>query len=451
MPLPELIEIVPPTRPVRAEVTVPGSKSITNRALVLAALAAGDVTLEGALWSEDTQVMIEALRKLGFAIAVTPEPDEPCNRRITVRGLGGRIPHGGTRASPLDLFVGNAGTAARFLAALACLGNGVYRLAGSPRMHERPQAALLAALRQLGCRVESSSDRLPAVIHGMGTAAAAAPRRCTVNIQESSQFASALLLCARTGGWQVEVVGQDAETAPYVTMTRRLLEVFPHRGGCFQIEPDASSGSYFWAAGWLLSAPGAPTNKAPVPGWWREASPVQVRHWPTSGWQVDAAFPDFLPLPRTVSRRDQLGDSILTAIALAADAAACPGRAADEGVVFTELGRLRLQECERVAAIRTELTRCGARVVEAGDTLTVYPGRLHGATLQTYNDHRLAMCLAILGLNVPGIRLHNPACVRKTFPSFFQKLAAPPPAGTGVTILNAQTGGRLREDELFAG
>jgi len=120
---------------------------------------------------------------------------------------------------------------------------------------------------------------------------------------------------------------------------------------------------------------------------------------------------------------------------------------------FTELRRLRLQESERVVALRTELTKCGAKVVEEGDTLTVYPSKpeeLHGAEIETYNDHRMAMCFAILGLKVPGIRLKNPACVKKTFPNFFQKLAAPPPRGLGAEILDAKSGRKLTHEELFA-
>ena len=137
MPLPDLIEIVPLDKPVRAEITVPGSKSITNRALILAALAEGETTLRGALWSEDTEVMTAALRALGFQIEVEADPAEACNRTIRVHGLGGKIPKGGTAAKPLELFVGNAGTAARFLAAMVCLGDGVYLLRGVPRMHEQ--------------------------------------------------------------------------------------------------------------------------------------------------------------------------------------------------------------------------------------------------------------------------------------------------------------------------
>lgn len=117
---------------------------------------------------------------------------------------------------------------------------------------------------------------------------------------------------------------------------------------------------------------------------------------------------------------------------------------------FTDLGRLRVQECERVVALRTELTKCGAKVVEEGDTLTVYPSKLHGAEIETYNDHRMAMCFAILGLKVAGIKIKNPACVKKTFPNFFQKLAAPPPHGLGATILDGHTGRKLAVAELFA-
>lgn len=205
MPLPDLIEIVPLTQPVRADITVPGSKSITNRALVLAALAGGETTLQGALWSEDTQVMVDCLQELGFMVNVEQDANESCNRTITVYGLGGQVPRGGTEAQPLELFVGNAGTAARFLAAMVCLGDGVYRLHGVPRMHERPQSALFQSLRQLGYRIDATNDKLPALIHGAGPKPGA---KCTVSIDASSQFASALLLSAGVGGWSIEVVGR---------------------------------------------------------------------------------------------------------------------------------------------------------------------------------------------------------------------------------------------------
>ena len=478
MALPDLIEIVPLTAPVRAEITVPGSKSITNRALILAALADGETILRGALWSEDTQIMVECLQELGFMVNVEADPAETCNRTITVYGNGGAVPPGGTEAQPLDLFVGNAGTAARFLAPFLCLGSGVYRLHGVPRMHERPQAALFSALRELGYRVESEkgNDKLPVKIFGEGSKKG----KCRVSIEQSSQFASALLLSAKHGGWEIEIVGENADESPYVAMTSKLIEAFP-KGGEFQIEPDASSGSYFWAAGSkkflnkelrILDFPNGEKKECVV---YNSEPTVKVAAWPRSGWQMDEQFLKFyiysetltrnylkshLDLDEkaikqkveedtlygselTVSRQVDLGDSIMTAIVISPFLIMKHAK-------FTDLGRLRVQECERVVALRTELTKCGAKVVEEGDTLTVWPSTLHGAEIETYNDHRMAMCFTVLGLKVPGIKIKNPACVKKTFPNFFQKLAALPPHGLGVTILDARTGKKLTHEELFA-
>jgi 3-phosphoshikimate 1-carboxyvinyltransferase len=445
VPLPDLIEIVPLDKPVRAEITVPGSKSITNRALILAALAEGEVTLEGALWSEDTQIMVECLQELGFMVDVRPDPNEFSNRTITVYGKGGDVPPGGTEERPLELFVGNAGTAARFLAAFVCLGKGVYKLHGVPRMNERPKAALFQALHELGYRVDSPTDKLPAVIHGSGPKPGA---KCTVNIEESSQFASALLLCAKVGGWVVEVIGENAEESPYVRMTHLLLRYFQEIPGKFWIEPDASSSSYLKASAWLLSEHIVnPLTKV--------FSPSITILEPNLSLQVDRQFHNYFQKfgcirhvrdnseeQVIISRSNDLGDSIMTAVVMTPFS--------ENTVKFTDLGRLRLQETERVVALRTELTKCGAKVIEEGDTLTVYPSKLHGAEIETYNDHRMAMCFAILGLKVPGIKLTNPACVKKTFPNFFQKLAAVPPHGLGATILDAKTGRKLSHDELFA-
>ncbi len=475
MSLPDLIEIVPLAQPVCAEITVPGSKSITNRALILAALAEGEVTLTGALWSEDTQIMTECLQELGFMVDVRQDPNEACNRTITVYGKGGVVPPGGTESQPMELFVGNAGTAARFLAAFVCLGKGVYRLHGVPRMHERPQAALFQALRELGYRVDSANDKLPAMIFGgdgkdafhrvpnskeeNGDAVEHVPtnRSCKVSIEQSSQFASALLLCAKTGGWQVEVIGQEDDEISYIEMTRKLVAVFPARGGEFNIEPDASSGSYFWGCNSnyksrRLRAP-KPTDEQKsdwTRGKWRfevwsnnfNIGEVTVANWPETRWQIDRDFPLVFPFDNVISRQTKLGDSIMTAIALSAFA--------PEKMVFTHLGRLRVQECERVVALRTELTKCGAKVIETGDALEILPSQIHGAEIETYHDHRMAMCFAILGLKVPGIKIINPACVKKTFPNFFQKLAASPPHGLGATILDAKTGRKLSHEELFA-
>jgi 3-phosphoshikimate 1-carboxyvinyltransferase len=221
----------------------------------------------------------------------------------------------------------------------------------------------------------------------------------------------------------VTVVGEDAEESAYVAMTAKLMEVFPQNGGEFQIEPDCSSASYFLAAGALL-----PETR------------LQVARWPQSGWQIDARFRDFCRRfvddrsgPAQLSRTYDLGDSIMTAIVLAPFL--------DRPTRFTDLGRLRVQESERVYALRTELTKCGARLVESDDTLEVFPSHLYGAEIETYDDHRIAMCFATLGLKVPGMGIRDPACVAKTFPNFFAKLAAPAPDGLGASVLDAR--GRL--------
>jgi 5-enolpyruvylshikimate-3-phosphate synthase len=453
-------------------------------------------------------VMVECLQDLGYMVNVDPDPAETCNRTITVYGKSGKVPRGGTLDQPMELFVGNAGTAARFLAAMVCLGEGVYRLHGVPRMHERPQAALFKALRELGYRIESPNDKLPALIFGGGPKEGAS---CKVSIGESSQFASALLLAGRTGKWSVRITGENAEESPYVHMTAEMIKVFPHHGGKFQIEPDASSGSYFlavnflnynltrrfnlrngradvdpylppkefelrsqpvaldkWEKSWLY-IPQWPYDVA-IEGkqfWVTERSCVRVAFWPVNEWQIDVQFYAKVAgvwlvaratksknrkeaqetmiskmLPLKLSRTDDLGDSIMTVIALA------PGVSIP--MTFTDLGRLRVQESERVVALRTELTKCGAKVIEEDDTLTVFPSQLHGAEIETYNDHRMAMCFGVLGLKVPGMKIRNPACVKKTFPNFWQKLAARPPRGLGAKILDAHTGRELSHEELFA-
>jgi 3-phosphoshikimate 1-carboxyvinyltransferase len=304
------------------------------------------------------------------------------------------------------------------------------------------------------------------------------------------------LLSAGVGNWQVEVVGENAEESPYVAMTSKLIEAFPKNGGTFQIEPDASSGSYFWAASLITNSfqtdlPYLPESKPNISSnWINIAKNISVNNWPKTGWQIDENFQMFRfegslfrvfkdiskrleeleKLGQTsdddaisklykkfidsskgeVSRRSDLGDSIMTAIAIAP----VTYWASKRGFVkFIDLGRLRVQECERVVALRTELTKCGAKVVEEGDTLTVWPSALHGAEIETYNDHRMAMCFAILGLKVPGIKIKNPACVKKTFPNFFQKLAAQPPHGLGAEIWEIKDGQRTRKlsgDDLFA-
>ncbi len=378
-PLPNILEIQPLAKAPDCTVTVPGSKSITNRALILAARSKVQCRLRGALWADDTRVMVEALKQLGFRVNVLPDRDESSNRTIELEGCGGEIP-----AKKADLYVGSAGTAARFLTAFVCLGQGEYRIHGDPRMQERPMGELFKAL---GIK----ATKLPVTIRADGMK----PARLKVSGEESSQFASALLL-----------VGHEVETEShaYVEMTRRMVAEFRPE---YVIEPDLSSASYFVAAEWLCGGR------------------VEVARWPKNSLQGDGKFPEFLPELRNagtprhnrVSRRRDLGDSVMTLVMCALFG--------EQPLELTEAGRMREQECDRLKALATELKRVGAKVEEKPDGLIVWPaqpGQLHGAEIETYNDHRMAMCFGVLGLKVAGTRIKNPGCVSKTFPDFFEKL-----------------------------
>ena len=386
-PLPDPYPIEPLAKPPNCTITVPGSKSITNRALVLAALADGKCTLHGALWADDTQVMVDSLQRLGFEVTVEPDSAEEYNRTITVVGRGGEIP-----AKKAELYVGNAGTAARFLTALVCLGHGEYRLRGEERMNDRPMLRLFESLRELGVEVIATHRHyLPATILTKGLRGG----RVSTNTRLSSQFASALLLIARPADLDVQLEEPD-EPHGYVEMTRRMIHEF-HRD--YLIEPDLSSGSYFVAAGTITGGR------------------VEVAGWPHDSLQIDGRFPKFLPPPPVVSRVRDLGDSVMTTAICALFG--------EHLVHIVQAERMREQECNRIVAMVTELKNVGAKAGEHADGFTVYPakpGQLHGADIETYNDHRMAMCFAVLGLKVPGIRIKNPGCVSKTFPNFFEKL-----------------------------
>lgn len=389
-PLPDPYPIEPLTKPPNCTITVPGSKSITNRALILAALAKGKCTLRGALWADDTQVMVDSLNKLG--IKTTPsKPDENSNCDIEVEGQGGEIP-----AKKAELYVGNAGTAARFLTALVCLGHGEYRISGDPRMNERPMKDLFEALKSVGVEIDSPNDRLPATIRSKGLRGGVV----TVNLTDSSQFASALMLIRKCAELQINFPKWEIEQG-YLTMTEEMTSsAFPTD---YSIEPDYSSASYFWGAGFLKQ------GKVEVEGWENKKSHLQI----------DGEFPKFLPPPERISRRANLGDSIMT-LAICALFAKQPMRIVDAA-------RMRLQETDRIKAMVTELRRVGGEdvVEETSDGFIVRPKPpqlLRPADIETYNDHRMAMCFSVLGLKVPGIRIKNPQCVSKTFPNFFDKL-----------------------------
>jgi len=413
-PLPDPYPIEPLAKPPNCTITVPGSKSITNRALILAALAKGKCTLRGALWADDTQVMVDSLQKLGFEVTVEPDPNEECNRTITVVGHNGEIP-----AKKAELYVGNAGTAARFLTALVCLGHGEYTIRGDPRMHERPMKELFDVLIQQGAAIESNAGSLPARINANGLREG----KVVISNVSTSQFASALELISRPARLkisfklekQLEELGEQFEPQ-YVFMTHDMLA---HDMSNYFIAPDASSTSYFWAVEFIC---GGHISVAAMPEFslqpdfnFRTYLPTQLSAEELQGFspEVRQRWPQTIQ----VSRFLNLGDSVLTLGICALFG--------DQPIQINQASRLRLQETDRLKAMVTELQRVGAKAEEHEDGFTVWPakpGQLHGADIETYNDHRMAMCFSVLGLKVPGIRIKNPQCVSKTFPNFFEKL-----------------------------
>jgi 3-phosphoshikimate 1-carboxyvinyltransferase len=451
MSLPEALEIVPLSRAPAATIRVPGSKSLTNRALVLAALSAKGYAcaLRGALRSEDTEVMIEGLRALGFrvltewpesVVVVSSGEDEP------------RIP-----ARQADLFVANSGTTMRFLTALVGLGRGRYRLDGVPRMRERPIGDLLDALGQLG--VNAYSERQngcpPVIIEADGLNSGVVRIKGAV----SSQFLSALLMVApyARGKVVIEVDG-PLVSEPYVRMTLRLLEHWgvhflpgsdhntfrvlgsESRGRgtalrCveapssshgldprrpvplrdYPIEPDASAASYFFAAaaitGGEVTVPGLDAHSLQGDIRFvdvledmgcevvRGPGSLTVRGRPLRGLDVDM---------------NDISDTVMTLAAVACFA--------DGPTSIRNVAHIRHKETNRLRALAAELRRLGAGVDESADGLTIAPGPLHGATVETYNDHRMAMSMALFGLRVPGVVIREPGCVAKTYPHFFDDL-----------------------------
>lgn len=432
---PPELEVRPLAQPVDATVTVPGSKSITNRALVLAALSdstSRGCTLHGALRSEDTEVMLDCLGRLGFEVRCEWE-----RGTVTVRRGGSAdyigdddwIPNG--RA---DLFVGNSGTTIRFLTAMLALGEGTYRLDGIARMRERPIGDLLDALEQLGvdARSEFGNGCPPVVVNANGLRGG----RVRVRANVSSQFLSGLMLACpfARGDTTVEIDG-PLVSEPYIEMTIAVLQSFGlvvtaagpgvyhipggqrHGLSGYAVEPDASSASYFLAA-------------AAITG-----GTVGVRGLTAKSIQGDVRFLGILedmgctayrghdsiaitggPLRGVDVDMNDISDTVMTlgAVALFADGP----------TTIRNVAHIRHKETDRIAALATELRKLGAEVEEREDGLTITPRPLTGCAIDTYNDHRMAMSLALVGLKVPGVVIRNPGCVAKTYPGFWQDLDA---------------------------
>jgi len=423
------LEIVPLMKPPCATVQVPGSKSITNRALVLAALSSqhGPCTLAGALRSEDTEVMMDSLQRLGFDVRADWDSAEPC---VKVGGnRGSLIP-----AADADLFVANSGTSMRFLTAMVAAGRGRYRLDGIPRMRERPIADLLEALCQLGVQAKSVNGNgcPPVVIESEGIPGGKVRIRGDI----SSQFLSGLLMAAPFARHPIAIDVEGALVSqPYVEMTIRQmfwwgLEVERPTPTTFRVRPqtpkqpdreiieaDASAASYFFAAAAITGGSVIVDGYIP-PGITLQGDIEFLHVLEQMGCTVERDLVWNVvhggPLRGINVDMNDISDTVMTLAAVACFA---------EGpTTIRNVAHIRHKETDRLTALATELRRVGAHVEEFDDGLTITPRPLHGAEIETYNDHRMAMSMALIGLRVPGIVIKNPSCVAKTYPHFFTDL-----------------------------
>jgi len=424
------LQITPISHPLNATVRVPGSKSLTNRALLIASLAEGKTALTNALFSDDSRYFAGALKTLGFDVQL-----DKASHEMTVTGLAGEIP-----SQKAELFIGNAGTAARFLSAFLTLGHGEYILDGDARMRERPIGDLIEALAQLGTEVETINNCPPVKIKASGLPGG--KTRIAGNI--SSQFLSALLMVAPYAKSPVEIdLVTELNSKPYVDMTIAVMKdfgiemerseysKFRIQPACYAnvtsyaIESDASAASYFFAAPAICGGK------------------VQVENISRDSKQGDIAFLDVLQqmgcsLDETDRSLTVTCNSHLTGVDV--DMRDIPDTAQTLAVIapfassptrIRGIASARVKETDRIHATCMELARLGVQVEEHEDGMTIYPCQTFkqpalslskGSNVRTFNDHRMAMAFSLIGLRVPGITIENPACVSKTFPNYFEVL-----------------------------
>lgn len=435
-------------------VTVPGSKSITNRALLLATLAEGVSTLRGVLFSDDSRHFLKCIQDLGIETTVK-EPE----KIITVKGHGGAVP-----CREASLYVGSAGTAARFLTAYLGVSDGIYHLDASPQMRKRPMAPLLDSLQELGCQVRygawesplPTGDRLSGGTTAHSTSADQAQTddthaghfpytlaghgfckdHITVDIGHSSQFLSALLIASCLSDRDFTTCIEGSHGMSYIQMTLQMMaqfgvqveqtspRTFLTRAGQhyeaqdYCVEPDASAACYFYALSPLLGIP------VTVPG----------IHF--HSLQGDVAFLHLLARMGCTVTDSPQGIIVCppengSFHGITADMSACSDQAitlaaiapfADGPTTIQGIGHIRFQESDRIRAVTTELTKMGIHCEEREDSITVYPGCPTPSLVETYDDHRMAMGFALPGLRSPGIVIDNPGCCCKTFENYFQVL-----------------------------
>ncbi|NOK63007.1 MAG: 3-phosphoshikimate 1-carboxyvinyltransferase [Chloroflexi bacterium AL-W] len=416
----ELLEIPTFSGTLDATVDIPGSKSITNRALLVAALANSESTISGALFSEDTHWFSKCLGDLG--IPITGDADQAT---FTIIGKGGAIPQ-----PQADLFVGNAGTAARFITAMLALGHGTYRVDGIARMRERPMGELLTVLEQMGPQMsfENQPGCMPYVLHSNGLNGGTIRMRA----HQTSQQLSALLMVAPYAQHNT-IINIDGElvSRSYIEITRRVMADFGvtfeqqgdqrfliHAGQQYQprtyhVEPDASNASYFFAAAAITRGR------------------IRVKHLSGNSCQGDFGFVEVLAkmgcqIHTTEDYTEVVGPETLRGIEVdmndisdTVQTLAAIAPFADAPVTIRNVAHIRVKETDRIHAVVTELQRLGVQVDEFQDGLRIYPSQPHPTSIQTYNDHRMAMAFAVLGLRVPGVVINDSDCTHKTFPTFF--------------------------------
>lgn len=409
-------------------VSVPGSKSITNRALLLAAMAEGKSKLKGCLKSEDATYFLKCLVDLGF-----PVKEEGVD--VTITGFGGEIPK-----KQAEIYVGSAGTAARFLAAMCAFSDGEYVLTSSDQMKKRPMGPLVDTLREAGATVQCLEEEghFPMMITGCGKVMKTC--KLTVNIDKSSQFLSALLIAAGTRKEKIEITLEGSHGMAYVEMTAAMMKDFgvtakvmqdeagkmvyvvPENSGykalTYQIEPDMSAAAYFYALGAITK------TRVLVPAVHKNMLQGDVAFLEVlcaMGCSLEEKEEGVLLSPSALPLRGNqtfdlsaFSDQALTLSAIAPYA--------DGPITINGISHIRGQECDRIHAIMTNLSALGIAVKEDQDVVTIQPGPMKGAEIETFEDHRVAMSFALTGLLTDGVVILNPGCCKKTFAEYFAVL-----------------------------
>lgn len=415
------------------KVAVPGSKSITNRALLLAAMANGTSTLNGCLTSDDARHFLQCLKTLGFPVSEVS--DEGLGNNITITGFGGQIP-----AKNAEIYVGSAGTAARFLVAMLAFSDWEYVVKSSEQMKKRPMQPLIDALRDAGATVNCMEEEGHFPLHIVGAKEKSLiPDTFTVNIDKSSQFLSALLIAVGTleKKAQIQVVGNHGLS--YVDLTAEMMKDFGVavekvvRDGqiCYQfsgegkyqaleynVEPDMSAAAYFYALAAIL---GVTVAVKGVTSHMLQGDTAFIQLLENMGCMVQEGEYIGVTGPKNGNLRggftvdmSAFSDQALTLAAIAPFA--------DAPITITGIGHIRLQECDRIKAIVNNLEVLGIQTEEKEDQVTIYPGTPRGGEVETYDDHRVAMSFALTGLRTEGVVIKNPSCCKKTFAEYFEVL-----------------------------